>query len=307
MPVHRISRSVAPFRSTMDSDQFDAKMDQDIIEEVEHDSASIKAHSMVSAPQDSYSSSFTSSTALLRSNSKKTVDTSATSSMPDVKRKQTRAKDPYAIAIDGLDDDDFDDVEGLNLILPKKREEESLADFLKNTPPPPPMAPQLFVQTEKSVRKKSSSASLMSRFSRTGRKNSIASNADKMPLGTQIGGGGAPQSKHVPLKVPNMNDAASARRISTGSDRCPRPSPVAANVDFDNHVAFGTSLGPRTRINNTQARNAQAGRNDTNSLADFLKHTGPSPEGRLAPPQKEEGRSLLQKISFARNKKLGVA
>jgi hypothetical protein len=309
MPVHRISRSVAPFRNTMDSAQFDATVDPNIIEDTEPETTSTKAHSIVSAPQESYSSSFTSSTALLRHSSKKTLDYGGTSvtasSMPDVKRKQIRVKDPYAIAIDGLDDDDIEDMQGLTLVLPKKREEESLVDFLRNTPPPPPTAPQSFVQTNfKTVQKKSSSVSLMSRFSRSSRKNSIASNADKIPLGTPTG---AFQPRHVPLRVPAI-DGLGTRRTSSGSDQHPQPSHVPLHVDFDNHHAVNNAATSRNPPRaNIQARQARTARNDTDSLADFLKHTGPPAEARDLPPQKEESRTLLQKISFSRNKKVGVA
>ncbi|KAF8531687.1 hypothetical protein BDD12DRAFT_810837 [Trichophaea hybrida] len=308
-PIHRIPRSVAPFRNTMDSAQFNPETDVDAIKETGLE-LSIEARSVVSAPPESYSSSFTSSTALLSSSSKKTVDYGsatniAASSMPDMKRRQVRAKDPYAIAIDGLDDDDIDDME-LNLVLPKKREEESLVDFLRNMPPPPPTVPQpLLVHTNaKTLQKKSSSVSLMSRFGRSGRKNSISSNADKASIITQ----GTFSAKHVPLKVPNGSEVHIGRPGS-GLDQYARPSQSQARADFDNLYSMGSSVvAARSPLRaNVQARGARAARNDTDSLADFLKHTGPPPEARVARPQKEEGRSLLQKMSFSRNKKVGVA
>jgi hypothetical protein len=307
-PVHRIPRSVAPFRNTMDSAQFNPETDVDAIEEAGPE-PSIEAHSAVSAPHESYSSSFNSSTALLRSSSKKTLDygsaANTTTSMPDIKRRQVRAKDPYTIAIDGLDDDDIDDME-LNLVLPKKREEESLVDFLRNTPPPPPpTAPQpLLIQTNgKTIQKKSSSVSLMSRFGRAGRKNSISSNADKASIMSQ----GGSSVRHVPLKVSNGSEV-SIRRPNSGLDQYARPSYTQARADFDNQYSVGSSVvASRSPLRtNIQARGARAARNDTDSLADFLKHTGPPPEARVARPQKEEGRSLLQKMSFSRNKKVGV-
>ncbi|KAA8892742.1 hypothetical protein FN846DRAFT_1009590 [Sphaerosporella brunnea] len=329
-PVHRISRSVAPFRDTMDSAHFNSSTDPDIIEQTEHDSTSTTARSIVSAPQESYSSSFTSSTALLRTSSKKTVDYGGTStalpSMPNVKRKQTRAQDPYAIAIDGLDDTDIDDMEGLNLVLPRKREEESLVDFLRNTPPPPSTAPQPFIQTNpKTVQKKGSAVSLMSRFGRSSRKNSIASNTDKMPLGTPLRG--SPQPKYVPLLVSNPDEPSAMGHSSSGSDHYQQPAPhvqtdlhsrsdqyprsshsATSRIEFDTHRAFSNAPMPRNPSRpNVHPRQPQAVRNDTDSLANFLKHTGPPKEARTAHPDKEESRSLLPKISFSRNKKLGVA
>lgn len=317
--VHRIPRAVAPFRNTMDSTQFESvDDDDDIIEEADREHSPKPTASTVSAPQESYSSSFTSSTALLRSGSRKTREygsssttTMATSSMvtssaPEVKRKQFRSKDPYAI--DSDDDDELDDMEGLNLVIPKKREEESLVDFLRNTPPPPPpTAPQPFVQSNgKTIQKKGSAVSLMSRFSRSGRKNSIASNADKMPFIPPPPTAASQASRHVPLMVPPVADARAGRN-SSGSDQFARPTYGQARADFDG--PFGAAGFPSARPSrpNVQARGARAGRNDTDSLADFLKHTGPPPEARVAQPQKEESRSLLQKISFSRHKKVGVS
>ena len=181
----------------MDSDQFD---EDDIVEDMEseqHKQLTTGPASIALAPQQSYSSSFTSATGLLRSGSKKSTDKysgpasavtdpSSQPSIPEIKRKQFRPKDQYALAIDSLDDDDNDDIEGLSLVLPKRRDEESLSDFLRNTPPPPPPPPtQPFLlqngNNNKTVQKKSSSVSLMSRFSRSSRKNSISSIMDKPP------------------------------------------------------------------------------------------------------------------------------
>jgi len=313
--AHRISRAVAPFRNTMDSTQFESVGDADMIEEADQEHSLQTAASVASAPQESYSSSFSSSTALLRSGSKRAKDygngsittmatsSTATPSVPEVKRKQLRSKDPYSIAIDGLDDDDNDDMEGLNLVLPKKLEEESLVDFLRNTPPPP-TAPQPFIQSNgKMIQKKSSSVSLISRFSRSGRKNSIASNADKMPF-IPPPTATSQASRHVPLKVPNEPRSGCD---SSGSDQYARPSCGQAQADFVSQSGAGGFPTARPSRPNAQARGARAGRNDTGSLADFLKNTGPPPEARVSQPQKGEGRSLLQKISFSRHKKVGVS
>lgn len=317
--AHRISRAVAPFRNTMDSTQFESLGDDDAIDEAGREHSSKAPTSVASVPQDSYSSSFSSSTALLRSSSRKAKDcgsgsttTVATSSALTlaVKRTQFRSKDPYAI--ERLDDDDGEDggdMEGLNLVIPKKRDEESLVDFLRNTPPPPPppTAPQPFVQSNgKTIQKKGSAVSLMSRFGRSGRKNSVASNTDKTPF-IPPPAASSQASRHVPLKVPNASDARTGR-TSSGSDQYPRPSYGQARADFDNQFGvssiFPAARPPRPLV---LARGARAGRNDTDSLADFLKHTGPPPEARVSQPQKEESRSLLQKISFSRHKKFGVS
>jgi len=298
--AHRISRSVAPFRNTMDSTQFDPA-DDDIIEESEPTNRELGFAVSPAAPE-SYQSSFTSSTALLRSNSKKQKHDYGGTAFHGIRRKQSRVKDQYDLDMEDLDDiDGEDDDEGLDLVLPKPRhEEESLADFLRNASPPPNEPPQPFIQTagSKSVQKKTSAVSLMSRFSRSSRKNSIsATNMEKAPPIPKP----VIQSRHVPLKIPTEN-SSTLGRLSTASDQFKRPSYSEARVDFDSNIHALPSRGALR--NNTQARGGRSEKSDTDSLADFLKYTGPPPQARNATPKQEVPRSLLQKISFSRNKKV---
>lgn len=307
----RISRSVAPFRNTMDSAQFDPVEDE--IERVSEDHKSSPSNFGVApTPHESYQSSFNSSTALLRSSSRGKRDhgaaipglSSGPSSFggpPEIKRKQVRNKDPYAIDLDLMIDDDDEDMDSLDIVLPKKRDEESLIDFL-NSAPPPPHQPTLAFATptnSKTVQKKQSAVSLMNRFGRSHRKNSV-STSDKAPRQPSP----APASKYVPLRI----DAETMRRTSDSdlNKQPPQPSNFRSNVD--SHYLPTRNGG---RINRpTQARGGRVhvDASGTDSLADFLKNTGPPEMHARPPPPKEEGsRSVFKKMGFSRSsKKVGV-
>lgn len=286
----RISRSVAPFRNTMDSDQFE------LPEGPEHESEHVESNelppsdlaflSSVIAPPESYQSSFSSSTALLPSNSKKQYDYGVINSVSEPKRKQNRVRDPYAIDFDELDDDE--DMETLSLILPKKRrEEESLMEFLRNVPPPPQPTPPPENEAMRTVQKKNSSVSLISRFGRTNRKNSIASNADKFPLPAvpQMHGGYKTQEGDYP-----------SRYMQGGEQK---------RLPFNSHLDSANSTSS-ARFGNrpTLAKGAQIDRDNTDGLADFLKFNEP-PLLVRAPASKEDNSAMskFKNFSFSRKSK----
>ncbi|KAJ5322235.1 uncharacterized protein N7506_011365 [Penicillium brevicompactum] len=139
--AHRIPRTVAPFRNTIDSD------------DLQIDATSSTASTGNGTTPDKSLSSLGSRTGLLDSSkqNKATASGSAAMSFDEPQppaRKQRRVPDPYAI-----DDDDDDELLEELLELeenPKpKRDEESLMDFLRNAPPPPSteQPPQPFVST----------------------------------------------------------------------------------------------------------------------------------------------------------------
>lgn len=133
--AHRIPRTVAPFRNTIDSD------------DIHFDSATDKDHGNSFASGSSPNKSVTSlgsRIGLLDSSNRTTGQAKAAPTSiamedddrPIPVRKQRRipgrAPDPYAID----DDDDDDLLEELINAKPPKREEESLLDFLRSAPPP---------------------------------------------------------------------------------------------------------------------------------------------------------------------------
>ncbi|KAL3953127.1 hypothetical protein ACCO45_013070 [Purpureocillium lilacinum] len=129
---HRIPRHVAPFRSTMDSDQMSGaiggKAVDATIPEIRYSQASTN---VTDNSMPSMQSSVNSSSALLKNK----VAPAPTSGFDDQgmmpQRKQRRVRDPYSI--------DFSDDDEEDILTPKPpvKKEESLAEFLRNYDPPP--------------------------------------------------------------------------------------------------------------------------------------------------------------------------
>jgi hypothetical protein len=125
---HRIPRTVAPFRSTADSD--DLKDLGSYIQSGTTPTSMMSKNSRASGPATTVNSN----SGLLQNG--RAGASSSGSAMPPIVRKSRRVKDPYAI--DSDDEDDY------LTSLPSARsqpQEESLADFLKNTEPPKANAP----------------------------------------------------------------------------------------------------------------------------------------------------------------------
>ena len=183
--AHRIPRNVAPFRTTMDSDEIQA---------LGHGRA--RDTSSMTSTQDSLmntrsiQSSINSRTGLIdppgRSNTKPTSNPAPTSSPIQPKpmrsssplpghpiRKQRRVKDPYAIDTDSEDEKMAD--------TPKAhRAEESMLDFLNSTAPPTNNAPApINIKSAfdgipengtngRTLQRKLSGSSMRTRFTRSG-------------------------------------------------------------------------------------------------------------------------------------------
>lgn len=122
---HRIPRTVAPFRSTADSD--DLKTLSSLIQ-----TGTTPTGSMTSKTTRMTSAAPTSAL----SQTGRAGPSSSGSGMPPIVRKSRRVKDPYAI--DSDDEDDY--LTSLPSARPQQKE-ESLADFLRNTEPPKANAP----------------------------------------------------------------------------------------------------------------------------------------------------------------------
>jgi len=194
---HRIPRTVAPFRTTRDSDDLNGLASTDKDQPGRSSEASTQKSSAPSTQNSSVVSqlaqSSTSSHTALLDRSKRTKpgpstngmrtgtvtislsQSTARDAMP--KRKQRRVRDPY-----GIEDSDDDQVEVATL---KPKREESLIDFLRNTAPQPSMTAQPIVSANSSaapkqtLQKKNSSSAIRDRIRNTtipgiNRKNSAA-------------------------------------------------------------------------------------------------------------------------------------
>ena len=143
---HRISRKVAPFRTTMDSDDLNGLVSSPEFAQQEPVGRPSAASTQESSAAKSVPSSLNSRTALLDGSSRAprrhingmTQDPSSRiATLPQTvevetrpKRKQRRIRDPYAV-----DMDDDEDIEGGVPIAQPKSPDESLIDFLRNTSP----------------------------------------------------------------------------------------------------------------------------------------------------------------------------
>lgn len=263
---HRISRSVAPFRTTMDSDQmnewgerYTAQPDLKINTSLANGNNEPSVRSAESS-HNSYRTSANSRSALLNhsANTSQDVAQPAYSEQPvrltsviprsvqqafptpsdSIKKTRVRNKDPYAIDFD--DDDDDDD---LLTALPKgrQREQESLIDFLRNSEPPEPSSAR------------------------------PASNGTSATSPTSMRRGNGPPG----LKTFGADAVSFGRK---GSSREGPQSARSAQTPLGNGTSTGTSDPASTTRKNFSARDRDAdytGPGGTRDLADFFRGSGP--------------------------------
>ncbi|KAI6851532.1 hypothetical protein KC366_g1697 [Hortaea werneckii] len=300
----RISRSVAPFRSTMDSDQFnemgfqsasrpDLKLDtggndaSGSISSRSHRGSTgrppssgmnTRAGAMLAAnadgtkstPYDGRSQSRTG-----RSNgAAPALPTDEGGAMPA--RKQHRNKDPYAI-------DYSDEDEDLLTALPKNnRQEESLADFLRNNEPPEDNAPRPLVNGGSARARQPmgrSNASSMSSLRSASANDAARTKSMQNPGGPRPG------------YTPSMRSTASgspARRPSRPSSQqggaSALPPMPGSKPRMEAKSPGATGKPPNTVGPDGQQRlGAFHKQSNTKDLADFLKNSGPEEDEKSAP------------------------
>ncbi|KAL2159089.1 hypothetical protein VTH06DRAFT_2848 [Thermothelomyces fergusii] len=274
----RIPRSVAPFRTTMDSDQLSTAVGGRAVDvrlrdtELADSQASTNARDSSVPP--SVQSSINSRSALI-TKSKSLPSDAGDSDMPMPRRKTRRVRDPYAI---DLSDEELEGDDEFTPSAPRRAQtqEESLIDFLNNyTPPPePPVQPFNISQIRNAIRpkKKASTSSLMARFTRRDSTQSIAagstvSAASNNPEAQSTSGReNAPKGGHIPIQV-NIPDTADIHENSNGHS-----AKVAAMMGGE-----GPALRrERVPMKKFEPREAISVPNRTTSdLAKFLKQSEP--------------------------------
>lgn len=255
---HRIPRTVAPFRTTMDSDQMSGAVGGRAVD--------------ASLPDPRYSQASTSVHSSVNSQSALLVNASKNKPLPfqtsngfeeeDMmpKRKTRRVRDPYAI--------DFSDEEEEFEAAPRSKpvQEESLADFLRNVPPPPEstVTPLFDVDSRasKSIKKKASTPSLMSRFGRNG-------SGPQLPPKPTVNGQSQPRQLYTPI----------AAKYSTTMNTNPSTPPTSSN-----YVSQLDTARNRVPQKSYQPREAVYSGSRTNDLADFLMRSEP-PSSMQTQPQ----------------------
>ncbi|KAF2659907.1 hypothetical protein K491DRAFT_590199 [Lophiostoma macrostomum CBS 122681] len=243
----RIPRSVAPFRTTVDSDQFERMLD---------DNGNIESAygSQVSTNSKQSAQTTNSRTGLLPaanvvqpaySNTPQKLTGSLSSPEPHIQRTRRRIKDPYAI---DLSDDEDDD---LLTALPKssKRQEESLMDFLNSMEPPSSQAPQPLHLSEATVA------------------------AAKARAANNLSNSSLPSSSSSTTATRNGASSRATRNASA------QPALISSNITSDAPRAHKPKLQARA----AGAQDGRVGRSTTNDLADFLRTSGP-PEPAAPPP-----------------------
>lgn len=296
---HRIPRTVAPFRTTMDSDEFNS-LD---IARIENDSAAQTSAASTqdgSTQSDSLRSSVNSRAPLLESSNRSNDPAGPV-------RKQRRVRDPYAIE----SDDELDELPDTPKAKPP-REEESLLDFLNSVPPPPgnDRPPEPFtinMRPPKSSGGFSTASAMRARFRRT-------TSVDKTPV---------PKPSLASIRSRKSNHSTSAAGVASSVPASPSvPGGASARPDangpFDNNASRSSSY--TVRVNRERAGGSAslphgpAGgprppqrQTETSALADFLRNTGPPepPPMRTSSSLSEERKdaSGLSKL-FRRGKKV---
>ncbi|KAK8930304.1 hypothetical protein VCV18_002975 [Metarhizium anisopliae] len=262
---HRIPRHVAPFRTTMDSDQMSGAVGGKAIDANIPDIRSSRTSTNVTeSSMPSMQSSVNSKSALIKHKAPKIPNKlfdDDDNMMP--KPKTRRVRDPYAI--------DFSDEEGGAgqddhiLDTPKLpvKKEESLAEFLRNyEPPPEPVsapAPRL-------PRKKASAPSLIGRFTRGGKdkeKEKDSASIKGMPEARSVSRASSGRG-YIPIQVniPPGYDKYNPMNGNIGANRARGPSTTS-------------STAGRVPMKKFEPREAASKRSETADLAAFFRDSGP--------------------------------
>ncbi|KAK2627561.1 hypothetical protein QTJ16_003527 [Diplocarpon rosae] len=286
---HRIPRTVAPFRSTMDSDQMAGAIGGRAIDASLSDlhfsqAAFADGPDLRTSKGTSLTGSVNSQSALLGSSRKPpTPKSQNTCEEQDVmpKRKTRRIRDPYAVDYSGEEDEDSPPAR------PQPIKEESLADFLRNVPPPPaPVSGSASEPGSSKIKKKPSSTSLMARFGRNG----SASGPSGPPT---------PPAHSRSTEPPKTRTAASHTPIAAKYSITPYQKPRNPNYAAQPDLAGRTNS--RVAQKSYQPREAAyTARSQTSDLASFLLSSEPPSSGQTQPQasapalQKDETSAFLR-------------
>ncbi|CAO2655548.1 Nn.00g043510.m01.CDS01 [Neocucurbitaria sp. VM-36] len=263
----RIPRNVAPFRTTVDSDQFDNMLGN-------HNNVE-SAFGSTSSTLDSKQSTQTvnSRTGLIPtpkvvqpaySNTPQNLSGSmASNSEPVITKTRRRIKDPYAI--DSSDDEDEDQLTALPYssqpAQPRQERQESLMDFLNGMDPPSTSKPQPFMLSEETIA--------------AARARAAASNSSLSSSNTATRNGNGPAQ---------FGATSSTSLGSDGARNYNKPR-LHARAPAAGDVRAGASVGKTA----------------TSDLADFLRNSGPPEPVKSAGSTRKEEEKKSRK--FWRTKK----
>jgi hypothetical protein len=253
----RIPRSVAPFRTTVDSDQFDHMLDNGNVESA--------YDSQVSTASKQSSQTSNSRTGLIPkpnvtqpaySNTPQQLSGSMSNAEPQITRTRRRIKDPYAI---DSDDEDEDLLTALPTSNKPVQREESMMDFLNTMEPTSNSPPQAFMLSAETIAAAKARASGQKGGANGHSHSSSLTSSSSAPRNGMNGHTGAPQGN-----------------VSTG---------VASNPPR-------TGYKPKLQARGAASEPRTTSRSATNDLADFLRNSGP-PE----PPAPAPGATIRREES----------
>lgn len=242
--THRIPRTVAPFRNTMDSEDL-------VLIETAHDNDTRVTPSLASTGAESTSSSRA-----------PLLSQSGPSDAPPIPRRKRRGpRDPYAIDIS-----DEEDEEELSkpVVAPKPpRAEESLLDFLNSVPPPVTQkAPEPFILTSYPIPPKSSGQGMSSVTNRF-RRNTVT---DKSPT--------------TKKSMPSMRSPKTVAKPQISSP-IPQSNGFSTNRSgYSAQISRERGLASQPSM---PSLNRPSRQTETAALADFFKNTAP-PQPISRPP-----------------------
>ncbi|KAJ8062340.1 hypothetical protein OCU04_008886 [Sclerotinia nivalis] len=280
---HRIPRTVAPFRTTMDSDQMSGFAGGKAIDASLPDAR----YSQASTHASTNHSSVTSQTGLLNSSNRanKPMPTQSGMSFDDdedmmPKRKTRRVRDPYAIDFSDEEDDEFE-----HSSRPAPIQEESLADFLRNVPPPPsPKMTSVFAEVQKPPKKK---PSFSSRFTRSGSTSQVQQHKTSHSMTSRT-----TPTKHTPFASINPQFNAPAGGSSHGNYSQQPELPRATSSSNVVRKPYESREPVPVKF-----------RSQTSDLADFLRNSEPPPSVEPKPFIHAKEESTFASRFFGRRKK----
>lgn len=289
----RIPRSVAPFRRTMDSDEIQALSNGKA-----KDASSVTSTQDGLAQPQSVRSSSNSRTGLLESAKRWNGGQHHTTSKPfrldePPRRKQHRNKDPYAIDIDGEDD------EGLSHGAEPSAHKETLVEFLRSMSPPRPGPTGSSLDNtpeanKKSMTKKSSGQNVREQFARATSSVHAAKTSISKPTIINITEAQSYRGREKSRQAPPVSPLETSPHLVTQNGKKydgykPTYPTYIAHIDRDRIAPRHGRLEPRGE------REPEPGLSE---LADFFKNSGPpTPPLETSPPglglgkekEKEEG------------------
>lgn len=291
---HRISRTVAPFRTTMDSDELQA-LGNEKGKETFDATSSIASTQDSLAPVKSTHSSYNSRTALIdtANNSKARKAQMRVVSKPPrpdepphPNRKQRRDRDPYGIDTESDEEDEY-------TTTPRpERQEEYLIDFLRSMTPPPskPIIPSAFdgmkMPRGTAVPRNSNGPNIRERFApneSTSLLKTSTPRQNQQPSAREIRKYDAAQQEASPQEVSPHRTTPIVSRLDSYK---PTKPTYVAYIDRERNVSRRPRQMPRGE------RESDAGMSE---LVDFFKNSAPPP-----PPSPPVVRVMKEESGFSK-------